>query len=135
MTKTAVASDDDEPRDEKLARYTAAMANAINVIEQLPPLLESTVTMLAETAAFLVAGHLADLYMADQDEGCCPECCAPCAALKQLLDAGQLDDIARPYYEAGGGQGSDIWVDGQVDRELLKRAWRMTDCHGKDGGQ
>jgi hypothetical protein len=128
MTITAVASDDDEPRKDKLIRLTAAMQNAMNVIEQLPPVLEPVVAMLAETAAFLVAGHLSILYRADQEEGCCPECCAPCAGLKQLLDVGQLDDIARPYYEKEGS--SDIWVNGQVDREFLKRAWRMTDCHG-----
>ncbi|MEV5211259.1 hypothetical protein AB0K35_27685 [Micromonospora sp. NPDC053740] len=59
----------------------------------------------------------------------CPVCCGPCFALKTLLDAGQLDDIVRAY----GSEGWDWWDadTGQVDRGLLARAWRMTECHAE----
>lgn len=84
------------------------------------------VAMDAQVAAFLIAGALDDLWYADQEEGCCPQCCAPCAALKQLLDAGRLDDLVRPYEEQFS---SETWLNGEVDRNFLARAWRMTDCH------
>jgi hypothetical protein len=126
MTVTAVASDDDEPRKVVFARLVDSMQNSINVIEEIAARLP--VVVPAQTAAYLVAGHLDFLYVDDQAEGCCPECCAPCRALKQLLDAGQLDNLARPYYE-GEGRDSEVWLDGRVDREFLNRAWRMTNCH------
>ncbi len=93
--------------------------------------MSDTVTLPAEAAMFLVAGHINMLASADEDEGCCPVCCGPCAALKTLLDAGQLDDIVRTY----GSQGWDWWdaETGQVDRGLLARAWRMTQCHNTAG--
>ena len=93
-----------------------------------------TVTLDAQTAARLAAHALNQLWDADQDDedpevsGCCPECCGPCVALRQLLDAGQLDDVVRPYVEATGGDWS-WWVNNQVDRDWLTRAWRMTLCH------
>ncbi|MEU8334728.1 hypothetical protein [Micromonospora tulbaghiae] len=87
----------------------------------------STVTMPADVAMLMAAGHLNQLHAADQNEGCCPVCCGPCAALKTLLDAGQLDDIARGY--AAGGW--DVWDTerDQVNRAFLARAWRRTGCH------
>lgn len=90
-----------------------------------------TVTMPAEAAMFLVAGHLNQLHAADQDEGCCPVCCGPCFALKALLDGGQLHDIARGY-AAGGWDCWDAAAD-RVDRALLARAWRQTECHESTG--
>lgn len=90
----------------------------------------STVTIDATAAQWLVAGALNLLYPEDPDDGvCCPVCCGPCAALKQLLDAGQLDDIARGYAE-GGWDWWDETAD-QVNRARLMRAWRL-DCCGFD---
>ncbi|MEV2239594.1 hypothetical protein [Micromonospora sp. NPDC049891] len=89
----------------------------------------AAVTMPADVAMFLTAGHLNHLHAAGQDLGCCPVCCGPCLALKKLLDAGQLDDIVREYASWGGGW--ECWDEqaGQVDRVWLAGAWRMTDCH------
>lgn len=82
----------------------------------------------AEAVAMLADHALTSLYMADQDEGCCNVCCAPCNALLRLLDAGLLDKLIgmrRDVYE------TDTWdiVNQRVDREFLQRAWRMTSCH------
>lgn len=89
------------------------------------------VTMPATAAMFLAAGHLNHLHAVDQeDDGCCPVCCGPCAALKALLDAGQLDSIVRDY-AAGGWDCWDTNAD-QVDRRWLARAWRQTDCHTEE---
>lgn len=86
----------------------------------------SPVTVDADIAAWLVAHALDSLWLADQEHGCCPECCGPCAALLRLTNDGSVDDIAAPYQT---GDASMWWVDGQVDREFLARAWRMTACH------
>jgi hypothetical protein len=61
--------------------------------------------------------------------GCCPRCCAPCWALAELLQRGQLDTIAAAYID-GAGSGTWVWWDGdRVDRTWLGHAWRRTDCH------
>jgi hypothetical protein len=88
----------------------------------------NTVTLDAETAALLVAGHLDILHGKEQDVGCCPRCCGPCSALKRLLDEGQLDQIVWAY----GVQRRVEWWDekaARVDRDWLASAWRMTACH------
>lgn len=88
------------------------------------------VTMPADAAAGLAAYALDCLWAADQeDDGCCPTCCAPCHSLKEMLDGGQLDDVVRAYAVSCGGS---VWWDlanDQVDRAWLDRAWRMTECH------
>jgi hypothetical protein len=89
------------------------------------------------TAAFLVTGHVNNLWSqwANDKEapGCCPECCAPCGALKDLLDRGQLDELYGAYMDHCGTD-SDTWdVDKrQVGREWLLEAWSVDlGCHGK----
>jgi hypothetical protein len=84
-------------------------------------------------AGRLVGFALDALHADDQREGCCPECCAPCAALAHLAATGQLDRIAADYIARTGD--SDWWdgVEGRVDRAWLARAWRMVDCHTADG--
>lgn len=79
-----------------------------------------------EAAGWLAAHALNDVSRADGDEGCCRRCCAPCWAIYRLLQDGQLDALVRPVAD-----GYDWWDEaaGRVDRELLDRAWRMTDCH------
>lgn len=65
--------------------------------------------------------------VAEQNEfsrGCCPDCCAPCYALRELDQQGILDDVVlmAPEY---------LWVDiawrkdGKVNREWLAAVW---DC-------
>lgn len=72
--------------------------------------------------------HLGD---ADQAEGCCPRCCASCAAIRGLLDAGILDGAGR-----SAGLGSAWWdpIFRQVDRSWLGSAWRRESCHDDDPG-
>lgn len=79
-----------------------------------------------QTIRWLAEYAMSQLFAAEQDMGCCPRCCGACAALRQLLDAGQLDDLMRE-----DGPSSYWWdhVGGRVDRAWLDRAWRMTKCH------
>jgi hypothetical protein len=60
------------------------------------------------------------------DDGCCPDCCAPCGALRDLDATGRLDDAVRPYAE----QGCDLdwWAGGAVDRQWLHARWRPVGC-------
>lgn len=87
---------------------------------------QPTVTLPTLIVSQLVDYALATLWQADQQEGCCPRCCNPCAALKALLDTGRLDDVARPL-----GRDSSFWFEAGncVDRVWLTAAWRMTSCH------
>lgn len=62
--------------------------------------------------------------------GCCPSCCAPCAAIGELLEDGQLDHWVR-------GWSDDLiataWWDvaaDRVDRAWLARAWSQVDRLG-----
>ncbi len=65
-------------------------------------------------------------------QGCCPECCAPCAALKELLDAGTLDQWTLAWPDT---LHSNAWWDDsrqRVDRDWLARNWANADnlgCH------
>lgn len=88
---------------------------------------DTTTTMSTLTAARLVAGHVDILWdqWANGDEGgCCPWCCAPCAALKDLLATGQLDELYGTYVDQGFGE-MDTWdaERRQVERTWLTEAW------------
>lgn len=89
------------------------------------------VTLPARVAELLIADALGALWGADETTGCCPACCGPCSALKELLDAGRLDDLVREY-----GRDCFWWdeANDRVDREWLTGAWRMTACHEEDPG-
>lgn len=97
----------------------------------------TTTTMPTLTAAFLVAGHVDNLWQQwanDKDvPGCCPECCGPCAGLKDLLDRGQLDELYGAYMAHTGGE-SETWdaEKRQVGRTWLAEAWSGVDTceHG-----
>lgn len=82
------------------------------------------VAVATTAASRLTIAALNDLWSGDQDKGCCSFCCGPCYALSVLVADGSLDDIVRPAVD-----GHHWWVDGQVDRDFLWRAWRRTDCH------
>lgn len=93
--------------------------------------MSETVTIGKKEAAALIAGTL-NIHVWDDgtpdDQGCCPECCGPCHAVRALLDADQLDDILRGTYFSVGWS---FWNDDldQVDRAVLEHGWRMEDCH------
>ncbi len=59
----------------------------------------------------------------DDHLGCCPECCAPCLTVAELLEQDRLDAWVRWWPESLPGTS---WWDaqrGQVDRGWLGRAW------------
>lgn len=82
----------------------------------------ATVTLPLQVAEWLVSSALSQLWIQIQGgDTCCPVCCAPCAALKRLMDLGKLDDLARPV-----SHGDYLWdpvADG-VSRVFLDEAWR-----------
>lgn len=97
-----------------------------------------TTTMPTRVAAWLVAGHVNNLWSQwanDKDmPGCCPECCGPCAGLKELFELGQLDALYGAYLDMTGGE-SDTWdaEKQQVGREWLLEAWSVRmGCHDED---
>jgi hypothetical protein len=53
--------------------------------------------------------------------GCCHVCCAPCSSLYYLDRMGLLDVVVRGWPE--GLAGSDMFVDGCVDRAWMYRQW------------
>ncbi len=64
--------------------------------------------------------------------GCCPECCAPCAALRTAAAEGYLD--AMVLFWPDTLPGTSWWDERRqrVDREWLWRSWDQTDklgCH------
>jgi hypothetical protein len=82
-------------------------------------------TSRVEAYAMLAQHALSSLW-ADSDfqpdgMGCCHICCAPCAALLCLDRTGVLDLVLREWPE--GMTGSDMFIDGSVDREWMYRQW------------
>lgn len=96
---------------------------------------KTTVILPADLAADLVAGHVDMLWNSWANDskrpGCCVECCAPCHALKELLDMNRLDELYGHYIRrAGSGveTGWSTWdpVKHQVGRRWLYEAWGIT---------
>lgn len=98
-----------------------------------------TTVLPTDAAAGLVAGHVDQLWQqwANDTEmpGCCPVCCAPCHALKQLLELGLLDELYGVYADHVGGELS-TWDPKQrmVRRDWLEQAWSVDrgGCHQDD---
>lgn len=70
------------------------------------------------------------LYQASRDYGCCPQCCAPCSALKHFNDEKILSEVLEADPEVPG----HLWWDdkrNRVSQSFLTKAWRMTECHDK----
>ncbi len=86
---------------------------------------EPTFTVPRHVLAGLVAHNLNQL---SDDEPCCADCCAPCAATRELLETGQLDSVL-----AEMGPGHEWWdsAAGRVDRAWL--ADRVKLSHTDDG--
>ena len=98
----------------------------------------TAITMPTLTAARLVAGsidHLWQQWAHFKDmPGCCTTCCAPCKALKDFHDDGQLDWLYGVYQDSVGG-GHECWDPGrrQIHRKWLTEAWAVDlGCH-EDG--
>lgn len=80
-----------------------------------------------EVLAKLLAYALDTLWM--QEDACCPTCCAPCAAIQELMRCNELDDYA---YIAVKLLGESFWWDDiiqGVDMDWLSSRWTRTDCH------
>ncbi len=66
--------------------------------------------------------------------GCCPECCAPCEALRTAAQEGYLDEMVLWWPDTLPGTS---WWDQErlrVDRHWLWRAWDQTDKLGCSHG-
>jgi len=69
-------------------------------------------------------------YLAGKNDfghGCCADCCAPCGILRDLRDAGTLDDIVRicpPHYWTG----LTWWTPDGVDKNWLQACWSNSLC-------
>lgn len=94
------------------------------------PMIDQINDRMTDGRAFaaLARSALDVLYQVDQEGGCCPLCCAPCRALRDLRFRGRLNDILAVD---PGSLGSAWWDEtaGGVDDEFLCRAWRLTECH------
>lgn len=94
---------------------------------------ESMTIMPTLTAARLVASHVDILWSTwhNEREPCCQSCCAACAALKDLMDRGQLDRLYSVYLESTGGMSTLGWDEKnhQVGREWLSQAM-LESCDG-----
>ncbi len=55
--------------------------------------------------------------------GCCPECCAPCHVVAELLEQGRLDVWVSWWPESLPGTSWWDEANGRVDRGWLERAW------------
>lgn len=63
---------------------------------------------------------------AGRADRCCPACCAQCALLKELLEAGVLTTVVKQAPEHMWGDNLDWWKDGQVDADYLRANWACT---------
>lgn len=63
-----------------------------------------------------------DFQPCDDDMwGCCPTCCAPCAALLYLDRQGVLDHVLAEWAE--GSRDCGMFVEGKLDRGWMYRQW------------
>lgn len=84
--------------------------------------------------ATLVCYALDQLWVQGEDDGCCPQCCAPCSVLKELQDSGLLNALVRQAPEHLWLNAA-WWINLMVDPEWLSAAWRMTSCHEPMSGR
>lgn len=85
---------------------------------------------VAELAAHAL-NHLDGWPEAEDEEGCCYHCCAPCHALYLMHTAKALDSTLRPFvakYDRWAW-----WHNGGVDTGWLERGWRETAHHPNHG--
>lgn len=93
--------------------------------------LEKIAEVRLSVLADLVAGHVDRLWMQVTGDpevpGCCPECCAPCNALRQLQADGMLDYLYGIYMKNSGGGESETWDDerGRLEPSWFDKAWTV----------
>lgn len=117
--------------DRLLADPDAYWRDVMSQAAELPegPTVRNQTLVHRDAVAWLAVHALNELYIADQEEGCCPKCCGPCRALDLMREDGSLDWLVRKQ-----GDGNDWWDPDRrmVDPKLFGRAWRRTDCHEED---
>ena len=76
-----------------------------------------------------------------EDQGCCPDCCAPCGVTRDLFehDEGQFNFLLRAGVREIGG-GWSWWNDeeGTVDADWLRSRWKCQThpvCEEDERGQ
>jgi hypothetical protein len=89
---------------------------------------KTTMVLLpVDVAADLIAGHVDLLWnsWANDSErpGCCVECCAPCHALKELLDLGLLDELYGHYIRKAGAGTETGWSTWDPEKHQVGRRW------------
>jgi hypothetical protein len=84
---------------------------------------------LPEQAIFVVDAlsrlpHPDDLAEgADHVELCCPDCCAPCGVLRDLLESGRLDAVVAQAPPEMGIPGYSWMRGGRVNTDWLRACW------------
>lgn len=86
---------------------------------------------MARTTIYAMLAHHALNELWVDAEGCCPNCCVPCEALKLLDDEGVLDALVLEWQEYPDGtkvfrEDTIPWfVDGKVDRSWMYHQWSI----------
>jgi len=62
------------------------------------------------------------------EDGCCPDCCAPCGVVREIDQAGLLDTVVTWAPNHLWGDGTMWWRNGSVDRTWLYAIW---DCQSR----
>jgi hypothetical protein len=81
-----------------------------------------------EALGYLIAGHINQIRR--QPEGCCPQCCGPCSALKYLSGPGQVvADIAMESITpiASNGYGWQ-YPNREINWNMVERSWQISRC-------
>ena len=91
--------------------YQAAIAAAVDHPEAVRALADYALVMLWR----------------QEIEGCCPECCGACNALRSLLDAGALIPLLGPMHDDDRANEA-----GDLDEDWIGQRWATSRCpnHG-----
>lgn len=104
---------------------------------------------IAQLVAGIIDTHIMCQTGSDQCEGCCPECCAPCAGLRHIRDnmdwmltSGLTMWAQQSRRECIARFPDDDWdfplshhdwemPQGGVNWPLIEAHWKMKECHGE----
>ena len=84
---------------------------------------------LGLAVAQMVAGHINILL--SQEEGCCPKCCGPCAALAYFRNDEMADEALSVWLEAWDLNWDWCTQDGHVRWADIEAKWTMEECHSE----